>query len=773
LESYQEEQQVSLQDYIAIIYRGRWIIIAAFLAVMISTIYFTFTAQPVYEASATVLIKEEGSMQQQIFDVGSFMKKETMINNQVEILKSRTLAEMVIKRLQESVFADSLGVIGAGPERKGFSIKGIIASVLGKKGESDKASLNNLVKNFRESVITVVPKRDTDIIELKAVAGRPFEASLIANTWMQAFRDLDISESRSEVSGVRQFLQEQLETVQKELAHSEEALKTYKEKEGVTALDAETEQLIKNLADFESLYRSAQTDLQANEKRLANLKEQLGESKKNFLSTNLSSPVIEELQKQMAQLIADIAAYRQQLESSNLFADKDNQNKLKEREDRLSGIQKKIVEEKKKIIESGMGTLNPMAISENLVTTILTIETENTAIKARTRELKSIVARYNKRLNKLPEKSLKLARLKREATVNNSIFMMLRTKYEENRIAEAGQIGSIRIVDKASPPENPIKPKKKMNLILGFFLGLGLGLGIVFTMEYIDTSLKTVEEVEKRGITVLGSVPLISPKNLQHSVVNGSNGEAKQIKSRLITHFEPKSPVSEAYRTFRTNVQYIQVDKPVKGVVITSAGPGEGKSTTAANLAIAFAQMGAKTLIVDTDLRRPVQHGIFGVERGEGFTNVLYGKIELKNAVRDTEVENLWLLTAGVIPPNPSELLGSEVMGDFIKKVSKEYDMVIYDSPPVIAVTDAAVLSARLDGVILVVKSGTTKNDALSRAEILLGNVNATFFGVLVNGIDVDRMYGSYYYYYHYYYYGDGDKKKKKIRGKKETVRGI
>jgi len=221
LDSYQEEQQVSLQDYVAIIYRGRWIILAAFLAVMISTIYFTFTAQPVYEASATVMIKEEGSVQQQIFDVGSFMKQETMINNQVEILKSRTLAEMVIKRLQESPFADSLGVIGNGPEGKHFSVKGILLSLFGKKSKSEETSLNNLVKNFREGVITVVPKRDTDIIELKARAGTPFEAALIANTWMEAYRELDISESRSEVSGVRQFLQEQLEKVQKELAASD------------------------------------------------------------------------------------------------------------------------------------------------------------------------------------------------------------------------------------------------------------------------------------------------------------------------------------------------------------------------------------------------------------------------------------------------------------------------------------------------------------------------------------------------------------------------
>jgi len=768
LDGFQEEQQLSLQDYLSIIYRGRWIIGVSFFVVMIATVYFTFTAQPVYEAAAMVMIKQEGSVQQQIFDVGSLMKQETMINNQKEILQSRTLAEMVIDKLRKTPWADSLAVLGNGPASRRISVKGFLKSLLIKEEQGEGDNFNALVRNFRLGVITVLPKRDTDIIELKATAGTPFEAALIANTWMDAYRELDISESRSEVSGVRQFLHDQLETVQDELSFSEEALKEYKEKEGVTALDAETEQLIQNLSEFESLYKSAQTDLEANEKRLTYLRMQLGESKKDFVSTNLSSPVIEELQKQMAILIGEIAAYRTQIESSNLFDDKTVQNRLYEKEMRLSGIQKKIVEEKKKIIKRGMNSLNPMAISETLVTSILTLETENTALKARTKELKKIVAQFNRQLNRLPETSLKLARLMREATVNNNIFMMLRTKYEENRIAEAGQIGLIRVVDRAMPPKDPIKPKKKMNLLLGFMLGLGLGLGIVFTREYIDNSLKTVEDVERRGITVLGSVPFISPKGLQHAV-NGANGEARKIKSRLITHFEPKSPVSEAYRTFRTNVQYTRIDNPVKTIVVTSAGPGEGKSTTAVNLAIAFAQMGFKTLIVDTDLRRPVQHGIFGIKRGEGITNVLIGKTGFADAVRDTEIENLHLLTAGVLPPNPSELLASDAMGRFVESVSKEYDMVVFDSPPVIAVTDAAVLSARLDGVIVVVKSGVTKEDALSRAKILLQNVNARFLGVLVNGINIDRMYGSYYYYYHYYYYGDGEKKKKRRTRSKDA----
>jgi tyrosine-protein kinase Etk/Wzc len=341
---------------------------------------------------------------------------------------------------------------------------------------------------------------------------------------------------------------------------------------------------------------------------------------------------------------------------------------------------------------------------------------------------------------------------------------MLREKYEENRIAEAGQIGSVRIVDSAKPPKHPIKPKKKMNLILGVMVGLGLGLGITFVREYLDTSLKTVEDVERMNMPVLGSIPFIVQQGKIKSG-RGENGEVMRIESRLITHFAPKSPVSEAYRSVRTNIQYAKADSPIKTVLVTSSGPGEGKSTSVANLAITFAQTDAKTLLVDTDLRRPVLHAIFGHTRNEGLTNILVGRISADEAIKPTKIGNLDLLTSGTIPPNPSELLSSNMMETFLDEAKSKYDIVLFDTPPVIAVTDAAILAAKLDGLILVIRSGVTDKEALLRSRTLIEKVNAKILGVLVNGINFNQLYGSYnYYYYQYYYSGDGKDKK---RGKK------
>ena len=761
-----QEQQITLTDYLRIFRRGKWIIIFSFLVVMIVTVYFTFTAQPVYEASALIMLKEEGGMAQEIFEVSSFMKRETMINNHIEILQSRTLAEEVISNLRKSPYADSLWILGNREQKERFEWKQWFKTLFYQNSDKEAGPLfDELVKKFREAFIAVVPKRDTDMVELKVEAFSPFEAALIANTWMEAYINMDIRDSRAEVTDIVRFLEDKQREMEQKLTASENALKNYKQKHGVAELTAETEQIIEMSAEFETMYQEAVTQLEANERRLAVLKSKLNESQKASLSSSLSSPVILELQKQQAKLIASKASYEQQLKSTDYYSPDDPT--LKKYEQRLAGLQEQIREEMNKMVSSGAASLNPLGVSEGLVGSILEIEAENSSLKAKTQELSKIVNRYDRELNSLPEKHLRLAQLQREMEVNNNIYLMLREKYEENRIAEVGQIGSVRPIDRAKPPEEPIKPKKKMNLILGFLVGIGLGIGITFIREYLDTTVKTIEDLEQMSFTVLGSIPFIS----SHAVGKngkGKNGEITRIESRLITHFAPKSPVSEAYRSLRTNIQFAKADEKVKTALVTSSVPGEGKSTTVANLAITFAQMGAKTLLIDADLRRPVLHGIFGCSRNEGLTNVLVGRSTLEEAIHQIRIEGLSLLVSGTLPPNPSELLNSKMMTKLIDKTEPLYDIILFDTPPVIAVTDAAVLSTKVAGVVLVVKSGETDRNVITRSHMLLDKVNANLLGVLVNGVNVNMMYGSYYQYYQYYYAGDG-KKKKRI-GKRKMV---
>jgi tyrosine-protein kinase Etk/Wzc len=772
------ERHVSFNDYLRIFYRGRWIIFTTFMLVMGITAYVTFTAAPEYEAAAKIMIEEEGGMEQSIFDIGGFIKKETMVNNQVEILKSRMLAETVVKRLQASEKANQLALLN--PPENGktglFADAGRwIQDFLGFSGDtSQQHTIDDIIKDLHER-LTITPIRDTDMIEIKVTGATPEEAAFVTNMLATAYSEKNRLESQEEVRQVKNFLDEQLKIVKQQLTESEEALKNFKEGEKVAALPDETKELIQKMAEFEGLYNEALTEYNSNRERLEYVDKQLDRSKKNFDLSNISAtPYFDGLKKQIGELEGKRTSYIANLINGGVYRDDDPQ--ARRYEDQINMLKKQLQEEITKL--ATVEILNPVALSENLVARKIEVEANLQALQPKVEALKKIIDTYEKQLESLPEKSLRLARLERTAQADEKIYLMMQEKYQESRITEVGQLGQVRIIDPARQPKEPVRPRIKLNLLLGFILGLGLGIGVTFLFDYIDNSVRTIEDVEKMGVTVLGSIPVIKHEEaikrlkILPSSLTGKNGsldseDTKRLVSRLITHFAPKSPISEAYRTFRTNIQYTKLDHELKALLVTSPGPGEGKSTSVANLAITMAQMGSKVLLIDSDLRRPVLHSIFNIDRRVGLSNVLVGRATIEEAAQTTEIENLYVMPCGTLPPNPSELLGSSAMRTTLVELKQKFDIVLFDSPPIIAVTDAAVLSSQLDGVILVIKSGQTDREAAFRAYTLLKNVKTRILGALLNGVHIESMYGSYYYYYHYYYYGkDGEKRKKSRKGK-------
>lgn len=784
-EQFDQEIQITFKDYLHKLYRGRWIIIFSLITVLAATAYYTFTADPVYEASTKVIIKEHGNVGESLFEFGSLIKKETMLNNQVEILKSRTLAETVVRKLQKSATAARLGIFqqNEDPQKPKSSMLGrvrkALMSLFGNPEKSRPEKQNDVFDQMAESLrksISVSPITNTDMIEIKVSANDPEQAAFLANTLTESYAEMNRRMSQEEVRQVKNFLDEQLKIVQQQLAESENALRKFQEQEKVVALPHETKELIENIAEFEGLYNSALTELNSNRERLAYINEQLGRSKESFDIESISpTPYLEQLRRQLAELESQKASYLANL----IFEGVDFRNhpKLQKLEDQIDILRKRFKEHIQLLAQREI--IDPVAMSEQLWSRKLEVEAEIEALKPKVNSLKKIIDKYAQQLTRLPEKSLKLAQLERAAKVDEKIFIMMKEKYQESRITEVGQLGDVRIIDPARPPAYPVKPRKKLNLILGVMLGLGLGIGFSFLIDAIDNSVRVMEDLSRIGMPVLGAIPEIKSQDalkrlkvLTH--VNGTangNGmleEARQMAARLITHFAPKSPISEAYRSFRTNLQYSRIDKPLRTILITSPGPGEGKSTTVANLAITIAQMGSRVLLVDADLRRPVLHSVFRLDRRVGLTNVLVGRVTLEEAVKESEIENLSILPSGTLPPNPSELLGSSAMRKLVDEMKRQYDVILFDSPPVIAVTDAAVLCKSLDGVVLVVKSGQTDRSAAAYANTLLGNLHTNLLGGLLNGVNVENMYGSYYYYYHYYYYyyGKDDYQKGKNRRK-------
>ncbi|MCK5330381.1 MAG: polysaccharide biosynthesis tyrosine autokinase, partial [Candidatus Marinimicrobia bacterium] len=425
------------------------------------------------------------------------------------------------------------------------------------------------------------------------------------------------------------------------------------------------------------------------------------------------------------------------------------------------------------LIAQGISTADPLRYRQSLMDTVLTLEAVAAGHEARVIEYKKLVDNYNNQLNKLPWKTLQLARLERDRSVLSQTYSLLRQKLEEAKISQASQLGKVRTIDPAIPPTGRTKPKTKTNLLLGLILGFGLGVGGAFLLEYLDNTVKTVEDVERKGLTILGIIPAIGGKQYdkkkykrkaqdkgQETDFKNRRSDAERLQRRLITHEDPKSSVAEAYRSLRTSLMYSSAGKQIKSILISSPGPGEGKTTTVANLAITYANLGKKTLLMDTDLRRPVLHRVFSIQRDPGITNYLAGNIEnFNDLVQETEVNNLYIVSSGVIPPNPSELLGSERMQALIAKLEEEWDMILFDSPPLVAVTDATMISKEIDRIVMVVKSGNTDKGAFNRTLLALQNVEAPMGGIVMNAVTSKNSYGSYYYYYQYYhYYSDSTK---------------
>jgi len=737
------ESQVSLQDYMRILYRGRWIIALSFIVVLTATIIFTLTTPPTYEATSSILIESNGGMERSLFDLSSLGNQSTLIANQTEILKSRTLAEQVIKRLDKSDVRDSLQLFQP-------------------NDEGERSSFREMVQALQDNM-EVTNTRDTDILTLTVSAGSAFEAAYLANVISEEFQLMNAESNRGELSDLRKFIEKRLAIKEKELRGSEDRLRDYQEKEKVASLDAETSELVSRLAEVESMLEEAKIELQTDLEMKKSLDQKLEERKTSLPEdlSEISTPFLQSLQQQLAKLVGDRTVYVTALQTDPSIKNKSSfQATVRQYDERIKALRSKLHDEASKISATSMVT-DPLKLSQDMVGQLLALDGEIKASSTKITSLQTVVSEYNTKLENLPVKVLEFARLERRRKVDEETYMMMIQKLEETKIQEAAQARNVNIIDPAIEPLFPVKPKKKLNVLLGALIGLGLGVGVTFMLEYFDDTVKTPEDLEKMGLNILSSIPRIEMDKVEKKLEKMGTFEGKRIQARLITHLDPKSPVSEAYRALRTNLQFSKIDRKLEILLVTSAGPKEGKSTTAANLAIAISQTGRKVALLDADLRRPVVHSIFGQKKDNGLTNYMMGSIKYEDMFKPTFLENLVLVTSGALPPNPSEMLASQKMEEVLDRLRTDFDMVVVDSPPVIAVTDAAILSTKVDGTILVVSSGHTNRDALSRAQTLLDSVKSSMLGALLNGVNVEGMYGSYYYYYYHHYYSKPGKKKK------------
>ena len=368
------------------------------------------------------------------------------------------------------------------------------------------------------------------------------------------------------------------------------------------------------------------------------------------------------------------------------------------------------------------------------------------------RDFKNQLDGYERSHPELPTISLAYFRLVRERDIYENLTNQLLERREELRVQAAAETGGVKVIDDPSPGE-AMPSRARVMLAIGIVIGLVFGVSVAFFWEFMDPNIKTTAEIPKlMGVTAMGTIPSIGGAKRRRT--NGRLPPGRRIA--LISEGSPKDPVAEAYRTLRTSLLYSLGDQRLRSFVISSSGQAEGKSITTANLAITCGQMGQRTLIIDGDLRRPIQHILFDLDRDGGLTEYVLQDLPLSDVAKPSGVENLDVITAGITPPNPAPLLGSQGLRERLEELRSKYELIVIDSPPIIAVTDALLLGKVTDGVLMVVRCAASPRATAKHAVSVLANARVPLLGAVLNDVDVTRHYGGYYYYnyYYHYYYG-------------------
>ena len=760
----------AIQENITMLLRGKWIIFFTLIVMMAATAIYTFTAKRVYESAAMVLIDlKTGQGGLAFFDLQG-IAATAKITNELETLRSSTIAYAVARSLQNRLFLDS-----AETER----IPILIPDEKGAE-ETRLATVDEIAEKLREAV-EFVPVKESDIIKIIARSNHPREAALLANTYTEAYTNQNLNASRSRSRTLREFLQNQLHLKHDTLNATERSLQAYMRNSGVVNLDADTKKIVDQLAQLEANRDAIEVEISSRTRTLESYREELARQEPNAAKAigESNDAYIRLLQEQLAKLEVQrdqVIAQNPGLEGEAIYA-----QKLKEIDVEITALKKNLQARTQLYLKSVLpgdvmtgDRLSTTGFLAQLKQKIIEQQIELEGLAARSSALKSVIVEYERQFNQIPQKSIELAKLQRARVSTEKLYLLVEEKFNEAAITETSEFGYVSVMDRAGVPKKPVSPNVATNLILGFFVGLGVGVGVVFVRSRLDTRLRTPEDLKRLGYTHLSSISrMLWNKGVKKDGTMQTE-DGKSFDIHLVSHFNPLSAGTESYRNLRVNLMSVRPDHALKTILVTSPAPGEGKTTTVSNLAVSFSQAEKRVLLIDADLRRPAVHTMFGLAEKPGLMDVLFGKGGAQDAVHRNMVRNLDVICCGMTPPNPAEIMGSTRLKEFIGQMTTLYDLILFDTPPILAATDACVLSQAIDGVVLVASSGVTDRNILDRSTEALKKVGANLLGVVLNNFDVHSAYGRHYdsygYGYGYQTTLDGKRVRKKISHGARTV---
>ncbi len=702
----------SINDYLRVIVRRKWIILLFLLSTLLSTAYFVDNIEDIYESYSTIVIEEPTStyLNQPI------MTSARPLSFYEGILSSRSFLESVL---------DTIGI-------KRF------------QAAFPKTNQEAAIQYIHQS-ISLRKTIYTSFLKLNVRMNSSDLAYMTATRGTEIFRDRCQEVASEESRRALLEIDKQLNLIRKNLEQAEQDYRHFSEKAG--QIHEGTTKELKALQDSSSVVLAQlgvkEADLDAERKLLLQMESKITPAKE------LKSSEYVELRTKLNELEKE----KLRLESLGI------------RLTGISTIDREIKETERQLLEhkkSSSTGIDPATMRQwqEIRKSVIGKEGELELYKRRLEAYNRAIAAYKSRNPDIMSQSLELMRLKRSKEVYENIYSILLEKAEEQRIMSASNTAGVKIVDMPVMPGDPI-PKNEMKFyLLGAILGLALGIALAFFIEFNDTTIKSNEDIERfLVLPVMGTIPHITHDKKAEVKIRRKNGDKDKGTSllqypRLVFNFGgDDSVITESYRSLRTNLTFVSPDKPLKTIVLTSAGPSEGKSLTISNLATAYAQMGKKTLLVDADLRRPVIHHIFNCKREPGFTDLFGENPDYDQIIHPTDKENLFVIPAGVFTPNPAELIASNRMTQIIEKLKATFDIIFFDSPPIVAVTDSTLLGTKTDGILVIIKSNHTEREMASRAINILKNVNVRILGTVLNDIDLTHRYSSYGYYKYYYHY--------------------
>jgi uncharacterized protein involved in exopolysaccharide biosynthesis/Mrp family chromosome partitioning ATPase len=709
------QYEMNLRDYWLIIRRRRVWIIATTVVTMLVSLWLARQKVPVYQATATVKFEQSTNLSGLMVEVLSYSTSDN-IETQATLIKSYPVLEEVARRM------------GRLPQASGD------AAV--RESRTYQQMLDTIGTKIKTNRVP-----NTSILEITAISTNPREARDLANTVAEVYRDHNKQNRNARLTEARKFIEAQLKEVEARVKKAEEEVWAFRDANRVISPGAESTVLLSLFTqvrgDIEKA-RQQRTELEELQARLARTDPSSMTERVYVESTN---PALQRLQNAQSEL---------SMERTQLALE------VTDKHPRLRAIDERLREVRFEMRREVGAQIATLKNREDI------LSRQMTDLMQKNREV--------------PAVELGLQRLQRDAKVNDDLLTLLKTKHQEALIKESEGVEEVALVRPAADPTNPIGSNTLNTMMVGALLGLMLGLVLAFVQETLDTSIGTIEDVESYlDVKVLGIVPHIDPREMMDRLLERRpalaqmDPEALQSHSLLITHFDPKSPVAEAYRTLRTNIQFQRMERGGKVLVVTSPTLQEGKTTTIVNLALTMAQSGQKTLLVGGNMRRPSIHRFFGIPREPGLSDILVGNAQWRDCVRGVAdilmgrfemedimaspgLDNLHIIEAGPIPANPSELLSTAAMRDFIQAVGAEYDIVLIDTPPILPVTDSAIVAGQVDGVLLVYQAGKVGRLVLKRAKAHLESARAKVWGIVLNDLQTEISGYTYTHYYTHYY---------------------